>query len=181
MDVCRRAAELWAVHQSYRQVAEILRSEGYDGRHPPLPRCGSHTTALNWAQRGRQYAEEGENYLAALDRDDGRLVLADSILEDFGRAWQLYEANELSAEAYLNAKKWLVPAFAKLIGANAATQIAVSGSLTTPAPDPAAMASLDATLEQTRRDEDLAAFERGNRERAAERRAARQAEEEEGA
>jgi hypothetical protein len=174
-DACRRAAELWAAHHPYAEVAEILRSEGYDGRHPPLPRCGSPTTALNWAQRHRNEAVAGENYAAALDRDDGRLVLADAILRDWTRIDRGYETDELTLEKMLDLKlRLLYPAFARLIGANAATQIAVSGSLTPPAPDPAGLASLDATVEQARRDDETAAFERGVAERAARRRRARE-------
>jgi hypothetical protein len=178
IEVCLRAAYLWSTGCPYTEVAEILRREGYDGRHPPLPRCGSHQTAINWAARGRRYAEEGENYAAALDRDDGRLVLADALLKDIAAVQRSVERDQLTMKEALDAKRWLYREFSRLIGGDAPTLSSVTVRTEPPAPDPAMLGTLDATLDRAERDAETAAFERAQRQRAAERRADRNREDE---
>jgi hypothetical protein len=151
--VCLRAAYLWSTGNSYPEIAEILRREGYDGRHPPLPRCGSHQTALNWAARGRRYAEEGENYAAALDRDDGRLVLAEALLKDMAAVERSVERDQLTMKEALDAKRWIYREFSRLIGGDAPTQIAVTTRPSVPRPDPSVQRDLDAALAMVEREE----------------------------
>lgn len=134
---CLRAAELHAANNSYRAMAEILRSEGWP--------CGSHQTASNWAARGRQMAA----FSSQLDRDDGRLRLAEILDEEIQQLRKMRDEGVADWESIMPHLKWLVREFARLKGTDAPTlsQVSVRDLRTEdPRPDDGVLSDADRAI-----------------------------------
>lgn len=141
---CLRAAELHATNRTYRQIAEVLRGEGYQ--------CGSQQTAWNWAQRGRQMGA----YTGQLDRDDARLRLAEAIDEDIQRTRRRLDDGLEEFDVVMRHLRWLYREYARLMGTDAAVLSSVTVTdlrREDPAPDPGVRRDAEAALAQTEREQ----------------------------